>query len=452
MHLSSLENAITALSNIVCGWPLIIFFIVTGIVLTVSCDFIQFRYFFKSWRYLFTPEKTTNAQQEAYITPFQAFVNTLSASVGNGAMAGMATALYSGGPGAAFWIFVLGFFNMAIRFAEVYTGTSVVEKSATGALRGGPMVYLSRVYGGSFLPYVYAFFALMLTFVTGNAMQCNSITLGMAKIAGVPSVATAIVLFLLILYIMLGGAQRIIRISDRIVPIKVGLFFIATFIVLVYHYQNIYAALVLIVTSAFMPQAVTGALAGYTIQNAIRFGMFRVINATEAGLGTAAILFGSTASKHPVRSGIMAMTSTFISNHLVCFMIMVVLIASGVWNNGLTSTPLTISAYATVFGTLGGWIVAFLSVTFGLGVLVAYAYIGRECWLFLTRGRFEWLYIVIYCSMAFFGSLGQVSLIWNMTDLVNAGLVMSNLYGLLCFIPEMRKAVQAYRNLEYSHE
>lgn len=444
----TLDTLIGRLNTFIWGWPLIIFIIGSGIILTYACDFIQFRYFFKAWRYLLHPEKTADTENSSYLTPFQAFLNILNASIGNGSVAGMATAMYSGGPGAAFWIFVLGFFNYAIRFAEVYISTSITETTATGVVRGGPMIYLARVPGGSFLPYFYAFFALLLTFFSGNAMQCNSISLGIARMTQLPAYISGIALFILVLYIMLGGAARIIKISEAIAPLKVSIFFIATIIALVYHYNALIPALMLIVKSAFSNQAVSGALTGFTVQNAIRFGMSRVLNATEVGLGTAAILFGSTTSKHPVRSGIMAMASSFISNHLVCFTIMLVLVASGVWDSGLTSTPLTIAAYTTVFGTLGGWIVTILSISFGLGVLVAYAFIGRECWLFLTKGRYEWIYIALYCSMAFVGSLGQVTLIWNMTDIVNAGLIGTNLFGILYFLPKIKAAVRAYRAAE----
>ncbi|HVX00949.1 MAG TPA: alanine:cation symporter family protein, partial [Candidatus Babeliaceae bacterium] len=369
---------------------------------------------------------------------------------GNGSAAGMATAIYSGGPGAAFWVFMLGFLAMAIRFAEVYASTSFTERLANGVVRGGPMVYLKKVPGGFVLPFVYAFFCLMLSFASGNAMQCNSITLGLERMTGISTYAIAAALFIFLLYVMLGGAQRIIKVSDKIVPVKVALFFIATFIVLGYHYKSLIPALRLIIESAFYPQAVFGALTGYTVQNAIRFGMSRSLNATEAGLGTAAVLFGATGSKDPMRSGIMSMASTFISTNLVCAMIMLVLVASGVWNNGLTSTNLTISAYQTVFGSLGGWVVTFLSITFGMGVLVAYAYIGSECWSFLTKGRWMKVYTALYCLMALVGSLAQVKLLWSAIDIVNAGLLAINLYGLLVLTPSIRQAVLKYSKLHSS--
>ena len=446
MFLNTVDTFINQLTAWVWSWPLIIFVVASGLIMTVSFHFIQFRYFGRAWKYVLTPEKGTAGATEAYITPLQAFINTLSASIGNGSTAGMATAVYSGGPGAAFWIFVLGFFNMAIRFAEVYASTVFVDQSATGVMRGGPMVYLKRVPGGSVLPYIYAFFCLMLTFVSGNAMQCNSMLLGVQRMTNLNSYVIAAVLFAFLLYIMLGGAHRIMKVSEQIIPIKVGLFFLATFIALIYHYQSIIPALKLIIESAFTSQALAGGLIGYAVQDAIRYGISITLNATEAGIGTAAILFGATGSKSPVRSGIMSMASIFVSNYLVCFALMLVIISSGVWNSGLDSTPLTSAAYETVFGTFGGWIVTFLSAIFGMGVLVAYAYIGRECWLFLTHGRFLWVYTALYCLMALFGSLSKVALIWNMIGLINAGLIAVNVYGLLYLLPHIRKGVQAFMN------
>ena len=421
----------------------IAFIIISSFVMTIALYGIQFRYFFRAWKFVFSAEKGSE-DSDSYITPLQAFINTLSSSIGNGSMAGMATAMYSGGPGAAFWIFILGFLTMAVRFAEVFASTSYTDTSATGVLRGGPMVFLQHVPGKKILPTLYAFFCLFVTFVAGNAMQCNSMRLGIERITCFNIYGIAAVLFIFVLYIMLGGAQRIIAAADTIIPLKVGLFFIATIIVLVYHYQLLFFALKTIVISAFTPQAITGAVAGHTIQSAARFGVSRSVSATDAGLGTAGIFYGATGSKQPMRSGIMSMASIFISNHLVCFMLLLIYMITGVWNSGLTSTAMTSAAYESVFGLCGAWLVTFLSIIFGMGVLVSYAYIGRECWIFLTGGRFVPLYIGLYCLMAFFGAIARVDIVWNAVDFGNAGMMMINVYGLLMLLPQIRQAVKKY--------
>ncbi len=435
-----LNALILRLTDIVCGWPLILFVFGTSLVVTLALGFVQFRYFLASWRLiLFGDHK--GKSQGADMSPLQAFVNALSASVGNGSIAGMATAIFAGGPGAAFWVFVLGLTSMAVRYAEVYLSLTY---PASGVTLGGPMIYLQKVPGGRFLPHIYAFFCMMLGFVVGNAMQANSMAVGIARISGFSLPLIATVLFIFIAYVMLGGAARIVKISDAIVPLKVGLFFLSAFTVLAYHYQSIIPALRLIIESAFSPVALAGGAMGFGIQQAMRFGIFRGLNASEAGLGTAGILFGATGSKEAVKNGIMSMLGTFISANLVCFSVMLLIIASGVWDNGLNGLSLTISAYETVFGTSGGWIVTFLSISFGLGVLVSYAYITRACWLFLTGGKFGGLYTILFSAMTFFGAVAKVEIVWNSTDLINAGLLAMNLFGLLWLLPKIRKGLAEY--------
>lgn len=439
-----MNNIIQNIGTWLWGWPLVLFMVFNAVLTTFALDFVQIRYFIDSWKNVLWPEEQKKVDVELYITPFQAFINTLSASIGNGSTAGMATAMYSGGPGAAFWIFIIGFFNMAIRFAEVYASTVFIDRSAAGVFRGGPMVFLKRVPGSSFLSILYAFFCLLTSFVAGSGMQCNSMCLGIQRITGLDKYFIATLLFFMILYIMLGGAERIISFSKKVIPIKVGLFFLSTIIVLGYHYATIGQAINIIMASAFTFKAINGALIGHTMQNALRFGLSRSLSATEAGLGTAGVLFGATATQHPVKSGIMAMASIFISNHLVCVPLLLIYVSSGVWNSGLTSTALTSAAYETVFGSAGAWIVTFLSITFGLGVLVSYAYIGRECWNFFTGGKFLWVYNSIYCLMAFVGALTKVDIIWSAVDIANAGMLIINLYGLLFILPQARRAIKEY--------
>jgi alanine or glycine:cation symporter, AGCS family len=180
------------------------------------------------------------------------------------------------------------------------------------------------------------------------------------------------------------------------------------------------------------------------VQQAIRFGMVRTINSTEVGLGTAGIFYGSTKTNAPVESSIMSMTTSFVATYGVGLMIMLLLVASGVWNSGATSSLLTMQAYATVFGIFGDIIVAFLAITFGAGVLVGYAYIGRECWAYVTGGRWMWLYTILYAVMAFFGSLAKVDLIWNATGILNAGLLIINLFAVVYLSSYVKKGLVAW--------
>lgn len=441
MQSSFINDGVIFLNHLIWGWPLLLFIIGTACWVSIRLQFIQIRLFARAWQEMLfgAPE-----EKAGDMTPFGAFLNALSTSVGNGSLAGIATAIavQTGGPGAALWIFIFGFFSMALRFAEVFLSVYISPIKEEGNLIGGPMIYLQHVPGGDILASFFAFFLLFLGLASGNAMQANSIRVGFENILTINPLFVAILLFLFIAYVVAGGAQRIVEVSESIVPFKVGLFFISAIAVLIYHYQALPAALKLIWIGAFDPRALSGAAAGILAQHAMRYGIVRSVNATEAGLGTAAVFFGGTASKKPIKSGLISMLSVFISANLVCFVIALMIVVSGVWSSGKTGIDLTIAAYNTVFGRAGGWVVTLLSVVFGMGVLVAYAYISRACWLFLTGGRFERTFNLLFCLIAFVGALAHVEVVWNAVDLANAGLLTINLLGILYLLPEIRRYLQ----------
>lgn len=443
MFLETLERGILHATSVLWSWPLIIFIFVTGLIMTVAFGFVQFRHFFTSWKYVFNPEKTSEKAET--ISPLAAFLSAISASLGNGTLTGMATAMLQGGPGAAFWIFVLGFFTMPIRFAEVVASTSITVQTSHG-LRGGPMVYLSRVWGGKAMPYIYAFVCLLYAFIVGIAMQSNSVAGGISYMApSITPIITGIVLFILLVYISLGGSKRVIKFSELMAPVKVILFLVITAAVLIYCAPQLGAAFTLIFTHAFSQQAITGGIMGFTVQQAIRFGMSRTLNATEAGVGTAGIFFGATGGANPIKSGIMSMAANFLATNIICFLLMLVFLVSGVWNSGLEGPQMVVAAYSSSIGSLGGLAVVILSILFSVGILVGYGFLGLECWLFVTGGRWKNLFYGLYCIMAILGTLGKVSLIWSSVDLLVAPLIICNLYGLLYLLPKLRKSYRDYQ-------
>jgi len=447
------------LLNFFLGWPLIIYVAIVAVICTFACGFVQFRYFFKMWSFTLFSEKSTEKKVKGKVdmTPFQAFVNALNSSLGNGTVAGVATAIYMGGPGSALWLVITSAFVLAIRYCEVFLSAYFGARTTSKATIGGPMLYLKQVVGGKTLAYFYALFTFTFGLIAGNAIQTNSVGLSVITTLkpwlhisyptkpwlNVPYIVIAFIILLFMLYILLGGAARIVKFSDRIVPVKVGVFFVSALAILIYHYQNLFPALKIIFSSAFSSQAIAGGMVGFAVQQAVRRGMSRSIFATESGLGTTAILFGSTGSNRPVRSGIMSMLAAFIST-CACFLMSLCIVASGVWSSGLDSTALTIASYNTVFGYLGGWIVSFLSISFGIGVLVTFAYITREAWLYLTGGRLQWMFAVLYSGFAFWGTIAKVQVVWHIADLVMAGMLIINLFGILYLLPLIRKELRAF--------
>jgi AGCS family alanine or glycine:cation symporter len=444
MTIATLDSIVASISSFMWGWPLIIGVIASGIIMTVALGGIQFTRFFDAWRYVFAPAAEAESKNSEAISPFQAFINVLSASIGNGAFVGMAVAMFLGGPGAAFWIFIFGILYMPIRFCEVCASSLFSDsKSALG----GPMIYLKKVPGGSVLTVLYAISIIIYTFIGGSAIQCNSIAIGLKNITHISLPILGVLLFLFFAYIATGGSQRIMWAAEKIIPVKVGLFFIALICVLIYNWAGIIPALKLIIQSGLSLQSLSGGLIGITIQQSIRWGLVQTINATESGVGTAGILFGSAQGQSAARNGIMAMAATFVSNYLVCFVMMLAFVATGTWNNGLTGIDLVIAMLSTTFGcTLGSIIATFLSIAFGLGVAVAYIFIGKQCWISLTKNNNTTLFTVLFCLSAFLGAIFPVATAWNLIAVPIALLIIINLGGLLYLLPQIKKSLTTMKD------
>jgi len=427
--------------------PLLIGFFGVCVYMTLKLHFVQFRYFFNAIGMIFDSQPAATGETKAgELTSFQAFINTLGANIGNGSLSGVPAAICIGGPGAIFWLLLASTFAVALRYAEVYLGMAFIGKYRFGSAKGGPMLYLSLLPMGAFLSYAFATFCLGYAFLGGNMVQCNTVGLALQKTWGIDPYVTAFFALAFITYILVGGSQRIISYLDRLVPFKVGLFVVSSLIVLIYHYQMIPHAFYLIFDGAFNPQAFIGGSFGYALQKSIATGLNRGILIHEAGLGTAAVAFGSTAGEYPVKDSILSMLSVYINTHVVCLMIALSLLASGVWDNGETSSTLVISAYQTVFGSFGGWIISFLTINFGVSVLVSYAYLGRVCWNFLTGGKMMFVFPCLYAACAFFGTYMNVYLVLDIADLINAGLFVCNMLGIIWFVAVVRKGLTEYES------
>jgi alanine or glycine:cation symporter, AGCS family len=422
-------------ASALAGWPLMIYVAVICIICTILLKGIQIRHLPMAIRFVLFPKKSASSSK-GDMTPLQAFVSTLSTNLGNGTIAGMATAIYAGGPGAAIWFLVCTFLLMSVRYAEVFVSTLYSNKNPAATV-GGPLLYLKDMPFGRVVAYIYAILCFFYGIIGGAAIQANSISLSLAATGNIPSFITAIVMGIFVLYVGFGGAHRVVKFSNFLVPIKIGLFFGSATIILIYHFMAIPAALWLMITSAMNPAAAHAALAGITLQQAIQYGLMRSVFASESGLGTAAILFGSTGRVRPAESALMGMMSTCV-NGIVCFILALCIVVTGTWTLGLTSTSLTVATFNSTFGSFGGIIVSMLSIIFGLGVTVAYAYIVRACWLVIFPAKYEYGNVLFYALAATFGGIGQVAIVWQLADIVQALMLFINLMSLLIFVYTLR--------------
>lgn len=423
-------------------WPLLIFVSVASIICTLLLYFIQIRSLPKAFAESFSPKKS-EGKMSGEVSSMQAFINTVNSNIGNGSLAGMGVAIYLGGAGAAFWVVIFGILMMSLRFLEVYISIALAaKKTSKKSNLGGPMLYLQELPGGKILAFLYAFFCFLFCVCGGSAIQSNSIQISLEKTFGLSPFLVAGILFVFVLYIVLGGAKRISAASSMLVPLKVGLFIFSILGIIFYNFREIPHTLWLIFQSAFDPQAVGGAMFGVTLLHALQWGMNTAIFATESGLGTAAVMFGYTGSTNPKESAYMGMLSSFITT-IICFLVGFSIVLTGVFANGSTSTALTISAYETVFGNYAGIMVTFLAVLFGVGVLVSYAYIARATWNALTKERGSLLFGFIYAGCAALGVLADVSHLWFLATAINGALLLINICGLLYLLPRYSKEILA---------
>lgn len=435
---------LSMMSDALWGLPFLLFFFGACVLMTCYLNFVQFRYLAQSIRMIFSPQKNSDVvDSSGTLSPFQAFMNTLGGNIGNGSLAGIPVAIAVGGPGSIFWLLVMSTFSVSLRFAEVYLAT-YFSSSAT-AEKSGPMYYLSLLPCGKLLSFLFAVFGFGYMMTGGNLIQCNAVGLALYRSWGISQTITASIVFVFVGYILLGGAARIVKFLDILVPVKVYGFLLSAVVVLFYHYASIPQALYLMVSLAFQPQAFLGGTLAFALQKSIALGFQQGINASEAGLGTAAVAFGSTKGQDPMQSGIMSMLSVYINSHIVCFMVALCVLASGVWDSGETSSALLISAYETVFGSVGGWLVSILVIMFATSVVIAYAYNAKVCWSFLTGGRWTYLFIILYAVSAFYGAMMNARIVWVINSLVTGSLFLVNTLGLIYFAPKIKAGLQAYR-------
>ena len=367
---------------------------------------------------------------EGALSPFQAFTTALAASIGTGNIAGVATAIVSGGPGALFWIWCYGFVAMAIKFAEAVLGVRYRQLGG-GHLSAGPMHYLRDGLGMPRLGWLYALVAGVAAFTTTPFTQPNSIAVVLQSELGVPTLATGIVVAILTWLVVIGGVTSIGRVAERLAPAKVILYLAGGLLVLLLHADRLPATLVLVVREAFSFRAAAGSAAGIGIMVAMRYGLARGMYANEAGYGTAAVAYGTARSERPVQQGYAAVLEVFVVSFVTSTISALTILVTGVWSSGLTSTAAVAAAFNHAVPVVGGWVVAFCAFMFGYTTLIGWAYYGEQCLEYILGPRVVTPYRWVYCSLVVFGAISKVNLVWAWGDLMNGLQIFPNLVGVL---------------------
>ena len=397
----------------------------TGLFLTIRTGVVQVRRFGDACRVAFIRQGSGRA---GALTPFQAFMTSLAASIGTGNIAGVATAIVSGGPGALFWIWVYGFVATAIKFGEAVLGVTFREVRGTEVL-SGPMYYLRDGLKSPALAWIFAFVAAVAALTTTPFTQPNSMALVLNSVVGIPRLASGVAIAVLTWLVIIGGIKSIGRVAEKLSPLKVSLYLIGGLVVIVSHAGQIPSVLAQIVDSAFSMRAAAGG--GLGILVAMRYGIARGIYANEAGYGTAAVAYGTARSDRPVQQGLNAVIEVFIVSFVTSTISAMTILLTGVWQSGLTSSAAVAAAFDTSMPGVGGYVVAFCAFLFGYTTLIGWAYYGEQFFEYILGRKVTVPYRWLYCLLIPFGAVSRVEVVWAWGDLMNALQVFPNLIGVI---------------------
>ena len=414
----------SAADHLFMPW-LVVLLLASGLYLTLRYRVVQVRRFGDALAAFIGRE---DAGASGVLSPFQAFMTALAATIGTGNIAGVAAGIVSGGPGALFWIWCYGFFATALKFSEAVLGVTFRESSERGT-KTGPMYYLRDGLKRPGLAWIYALVAGVAALTTTPFTQTNSIALVLNTTLGVPKWGSGVAVAVLTWLVIIGGIRSIGRAAEKLTPIKVGLYLAGGIFVILSFASHIPEVLALVVREAFSTRAVAGGSLGFLV--AMRFGLARGMYANEAGYGTAAVAYGTAQSRRPVQQGLNAVMEVFIVSFVTSTISAMTILLTGAWLSGKTSTAAVALAFDAAIPGAGGYLVAVAVFLFGYTTLIGWAYYGEQFLEYIFGPRVVMPYRWIYCLLIPFGAITKVELVWAWGDLMNALQVFPNIIGVL---------------------
>lgn len=429
-----LNEIVLTIQHYLADYILIIALLGGGIWFSIRLGFIQVRGFGEGMRRTFGGLFSKKGEAGADgMSSFQALATAIAAQVGTGNIAGAATAIAVGGPGAIFWMWVAAFLGMATIYAEALMAQKYKQVGKDGEVTGGPVYYIRAAFQGTFGKILAGIFAVLLIFALGfmgNAVQSNSIAASFHTAFGIPQVVTGIVVAVIALFVFMGGMKRIAKVTELIVPVMAAFYIIGALIVILYNYKNIPYAFYSIVVGAFNPSAITGGAVGATVKLALTKGVARGLFSNEAGMGSTPHAHAVAKVKHPVEQGFVAMTGVFIDTFVVLNLTALVIITTKSIPTGLTGAELSQYAFSTLYGKGGDIFIAICMFFFAFSTIIGWYFFGQANIKYLFGPKAVKIYSVLVAVCVILGSLAQVDLVWNMADCFNSMMVIPNIIGL----------------------
>lgn len=414
-----------------------------GVYLMLGLRFMPWRKFPYGIGLILRGAKTTAPGD---VTPFQALMTTLSATVGTGNIVGVATAIALGGPGAIFWMWVTALFGMATKYAEILLAVHFREMGADNKHVGGPMYYIKNGLHKRWhwLAAAYALFGAIAGLGIGNMVQANSVADAMDASFSIPAWLSGLVLAALVGFVIIGGIKRIAAVTAKLVPIMAIAYIICCLIVIGNHWQAIPQVFMLIVDSAFNGAAAAGGFAGAAVWAAIRFGVARGIFSNEAGLGSGSIAHAAAKTNSPVKQGFIGVLGTVIDTLIICTMTAFVILLTGVIDSGENGHALSNLAFNSVLGDIGSDIIAVGLVVFAFTTLLGWSYYGERCAEYLFGQNAIFMYRLLWVVMIPLGAIGSLKIVWVFSDVMNGLMAIPNLIALIILSPIVFKITKDY--------
>lgn len=434
------------INGIVWGPAMLALLAGTGLYLTLGLKLTPQRKLFYGFSMLWRGRKSS---EEGDISPFNALMTALSATVGTGNIAGVATAVFLGGPGALFWMWVIAVVGMATKFCEAVLAVRFREKDALGNHVGGPMYYIKNGLGEKWkwLGVLFAIFGMLAGFGIGNTIQSNSVADALNSSFSIPPLVTGIIIAVLVALVLLGGIKRIGEVAGKLVPIMAIFYVGGGLIILILHADKIPEAFSQIFYYAFNPSAAAGGFAGATIWMAMRFGIARGVFSNEAGLGSAPIAHAAAQTNNPIRQGTVAMLGTFIDTIIICSITGLVIMVTGAWTSGENGAPLSALAFSQGLpGMWGQYIVSIGLAVFAFTTIIGWSFYSEKCTQFLFGERSNLPFRLLWIIAIPLGTLPGIDLnsLWLVADTLNAMMAIPNLIALLLLSPVVFKLTKDY--------
>ena len=451
--MDALKNFFDTLGGWVWGPAMLVLLVGTGVWLTLMLRGLQFSMLWFALKQAFKPhgKKEDGSDHEGDISHFGALMTALSATIGTGNIAGVATAVVLGGPGAVFWMWITAIFGMATKYGEGVLAVKYRVVNKKGEMSGGPMYYIERGLNMKWMALLFALFGTIASFGIGSSVQSNSVAMSIKSSFNIDPWITGVILTVLTGIVILGGIKSIAKAASIIVPFMAIFYVLGGLVIIVLHIDMLWPAVDKILTEAFNFSAAAGGMAGA----AIRYGVARGVFSNEAGMGSAPIAAAAAKTDHPVRQGLVSMTGTFLDTIIVCSITGIVLVM-GILSNqspaGETGAALTTHTFNNMLPGPGGWIVTFGLIFFAYSTILGWCYYGEKCAAYVFGDGFVPAYRVIYVITVMLGTVASLDLVWSAADTFNGLMAIPNLIALLLLSKVILKETKDFKARRKSGE